>query len=518
MENKTVIIIGAGPAGLTTAYKLLKSDKNINLIIIEEDSRVGGLSKTIYDENGNGTDIGPHRFHSKNEEVMELWSEILPFQSAPAKDDILVGRKIDFDGYAADPEKTDKVFLKRKRFSRIYYKKHFLDYPIKLKLTLLFALGIPTTVVAGFSYLKSCVHKIPETNLESFMINRFGRVLYKLFFESYTQKVWGVHPSNISKDWGSQRIKGISLVKVLVNAILTPFNLIRKKEISLIEEYHYPKLGSSQLWEMMAEEIDKLGGKILLNTKVTDVVKKDNRIVFVKVINSEMNVVNEIYGDIFVSSMSVKELLINMNEVPNYVTSIAEGLVYRDFILVNFLVSKINLRNNTSCQTVNNIAPDSWIYLQDVDVTAGRLDIMNNFSPYIVKNFKEDVVINMEYFCDEKDDFWAMDDKDIIKVAIKELKKLNIVMEADVKMSRVIRIKKAYPSYFGSYNSFATLKNYLNMIDNLYCIGRNGQHKYNNMDHSVLSGIIAARIIQQKSSKNELWDVNTDSDYQEIKK
>lgn len=379
-------------------------------------------------------------------------------------------------------------------------------------------MGIPTTIVAGFSYLKSCFHKVPETNLETFMINRFGKVLYELFFEGYTQKVWGVHPSKISKDWGSQRIKGISLLKVLANAILAPLNLIKKKETSLIDEYHYPKLGSSQLWETMADFIKQNGGEIILNTSVKEIHKSENKIISLKTINVETNEEKIIDGDLFVSSMPIKDFLTNMNDVPNDIRETAQRLVYRDFIFVNYVVSKINLKNNTDCPTVNNIAPDSWIYLQDNGITAGRLDIMNNFSPYIIKNYKDEVVINMEYFCNENDKFWNTNDEDLVKFGIQELKKLNVLDYDDIKSSRVVRVKKAYPSYFGAYDNFNQIKEYLNSLSNLYCVGRNGQHKYNNMDHSVLSGIVAARTIIRNSDKKDLWEVNTDSEYQEIKK
>ncbi len=516
--KKRVVIIGAGPAGLCAAYELLDANPNIELIIIESENKVGGLAKTIYDENGNGTDIGPHRFHSKNEDVLNFWDKFLLPQNAPAIDDIMLNRKIEFNSLGADPEKADKVFLKRKRFSRIFYKNCFIDYPIKLKPSTILAMGIPTTIIAGFSYLKSCIKKLPETNLETFMINRFGKVLYELFFEGYTQKVWGVHPSKISKDWGSQRIKGISLINILKNAILSPLKLVKNKEVSLIDEYSYPKWGASQLWEIISDEIKIRGGKILLNTEVKELVKADNKICAVKVFNKDKNTFEEILGDIFISSMPIKELLCNMNEVPENIKDIASKLVYRDFILVNYIVSKFNLKNNTKSPTINDIAPDSWIYLQDNGIHAGRLDIMNNFSPYLVKNLKEDIVINLEYFCNENDDFWNKDDSEIINFGVSELDKLKAVKKEDIKSSKVIRVKKAYPSYFGSYDKFDLLKDYINSIDNLYCIGRNGSHKYNNMDHSVLSGIVVSRVLNQSLNKNLLWDINTDSEYQETKK
>ena len=517
MDKKRVIIIGGGAAGLTAAYRILEASNQYVPIIIEADDKVGGLAKTVFDEYGNGTDIGPHRFFSKNNEVINFWKKIFPFQNAPSVDDILLKREMCLSETGEDPQKTDNVFLIRKRFSRIYYKKHFIDYPIKLRLSTISAIRLLKTFSAGMSYICSVFRKLPEANLESFMINRFGKVLYRLFFEGYTQKVWGVHPSAISKDWGVQRIKGISLLGILYNAILSPFNLIKKKETSLIEEYYYPKMGSSSLWEAMADKIRQNGGVILLNTRVNQIVKNNNKIVSVNVTNDKTGKTEEISADIFISSMPVKDLLTNMNDVSDEIYNIADKLCYRDYILANYVVSNINLKNNTKWPTINNIAPDSWIYLQDNGIHAGRLDIMNNFSPYIISDFKNNFVINMEYFCNENDEFWNKDDCYIKEFGLEELKNLNILDNDNVKSSRIIRIKKAYPSYFGSYDSFYKIKDYINSIENLYCIGRNGQHKYNNMDHSILSGMVVSRIITQNHDKNILWDINTESDYQETK-
>lgn len=516
MRNKIAIIIGAGAAGLSAAYYLLKLSTDIKPVIIEQDSCVGGLAKTLFN-NGNGTDIGGHRFFTKNSEVFEFWKKFLPVAGYPAQDDIYLKRNIEIDEKGDNPEKDDKVFLKRKRFSRIYYQNHLIDYPIKLNLETIFAMGLKKTVKAGFSYLKSCVNKVPETNLETFMINRFGKVLYELFFEKNTQKIWGIHPALISKEWGHQRIKGISLSKVLLNALIMPFKGHAKKEISLIEEYYYPKYGSSQLFDTIAEEVIKNGGEIILDTRVVSIEKSGDKISSVKTYNKNTNEEKIINADFFLSSMPVKELIEGMNDVPESISDIALNLQYRDFILANFVCKKVLLKNNTNYPTVKNICPDSWIYLQDDGIKAGRLNIMNHFSPYIINDFKEDFVINLEYFCNEDDEFWSKSDEDIVDFAKNELEKLNIAYREDIKFSKCIRYKKAYPSYFGSYENFDKIKEYLNGIKNLYCIGRNGQHKYNNMDHSILSGIEAAKIIVKNTSKETLWEVNTDKEYQEIK-
>lgn len=510
-NKKTAIIIGAGPAGLSAACKLL-DETDIKPVVIEKADAVGGISKTVFYDK-NGTDIGPHRFFTKSIEVMNFITNFLPIQGKPAKDDILLDRKFEIsDG--ADPENEDLVLLKRKRFSRIYYLKKFFDYPISLKFKLFINLGLIRTLKIGFSYIKSCFIKRKEESLEDFMINHFGRVLYELFFEKYTQKVWGKHPSQIPKDWGSQRIKGVSLFKILLKAVLAPFNKIIKKESerSLVEEYYYPKFGASQLWNLMAEKVIKSGGEIRYNSKVEKFYNNDKHIYSVVLDNGE-----EIKADYVISSMPVKDLIEGMEYVPDDVKNIASNLEYRNYILVSLIASKVNLKNDTKYPTVNNIAPDGWIYMQEEDIKAGRLHIMNNFTPYVIDDFKNKVVINLEYFCSVGDEFWTKSQNDMINFGISELEKLNIIKKEDVLSSKYISVDKAYPAYFGVYKDFDTVKNYLNKFDNIYCIGRNGQHKYNNMDHSILSGIRAVDVIKNNLNIELLWEVNTDKDYQETK-
>ena len=512
--SKKAIIIGAGPAGLTTAYTLLK-ETDIKPIIIEELDCVGGIARTVF-YNGNGIDLGGHRLFSKSQTILDLWEELMPLQGKPPIDDKILGRCITVSENGPDPDEADIVMLKRKRLSRIYYLKKFFNYPISLSLKTILNMGIIRTAKAGFSYIKSCFIKRKEKSLEDFMINRFGLVLYKTFFEKYTQKVWGLHPRQISKEWGEQRIKGLSLSKAIINAILSPLHLIsnKKKETSLIDEFFYPKYGCGQLWNIMAEKIVQMGGEIRYNSRVIGFKNNPNKINEVKIIGGygEEYFLN---ADYVFSSMPVKELISGLEQVPDEVKNIAKNLPYRDYILAGFYLDKFNLKNNTKTKTINNICPDSWIYLQDDDLTAGRLQIMNNWSPYLVQDFQNKVFISLEYFATEGDELWSKTEDDMYKIALDDIKKLDLTEEKHILDKVIVKVKKAYPAYFGVYSEFDTVKNYLKQFDNLYCIGRNGQHKYNNMDHSMLSGIEAVNCIKNGTDKNILWEVNTEKEYHE---
>lgn len=515
MADKTAIIIGAGPAGLTAAYELLKNTDIIPLIL-EESEFIGGISRTAQ-HNGNRIDIGGHRFFSKNEKVNELWQELMPLQGAPSFDDIKTGTTKDLSPSGPDPETEDKVFLIRNRVSRIYYLRKFFDYPITLKPETFINMGFSRTMKAGFGYLHSCFSKREETSLENFYINRFGKPLYEMFFEDYTEKLWGINPSHIAADWGAQRVKGLSLTKAVLNVITKPFKKKEDRETSLIEQFYYPKKGPGQLWEALADEVEKMGGKILKNNCVKTIHIKDKKIEYVGVETPDGVV--EYKADYFISTMPVKDLVNGMGEeVPSLVREIAGDLPYRDFITVGLLVDKLLLENKTKHKTLGNIVPDCWIYIQERDVKLGRLQIFNNWSPYMVKDPENTVWIGLEYFCNEGDEYWNMSDSDFIDFAIDELKKIGIIDNSAVKDSVRIKIKKAYPAYFGSYKDFDKVREYLDSIDNLYCIGRNGMHRYNNMDHSMLTAIHAVDCIKNPSlSKSFIWDVNTEQEYHEEK-
>ena len=365
-------------------------------------------------------------------------------------------------------------------------------------------MGLKRTIKAGFSYIKSAIFKRKENNLEDFMINRFGKVLYSMFFEAYTEKVWGRHPRNISKEWGEQRIKGLSLIKAVLNAL----HLTKKKETTLIEEFSYPKYGCGQLWNLMAGKITELGGEIHYNSEVVGICNDDNKIYSVKIKeNCEEKYID---ADYFLSSMPVKDLVCGMTNKNEEVAKLASGLPYRDYMLVGLYLNDLNLKEN------GKLTHDCWIYIQEPDVKLGRMQIMNNWSPYLVKD-KDKVFISLEYFCNEGDEYWNMSDEDFINMAIEETAKLGIIKKEDVINSMRLKVQKAYPAYFDSYSDFDKIKEYLDKFENLYCIGRNGQHRYNNMDHSMLTGIEAVKAVKGESDKSVLWNINAEQEYHESK-
>lgn len=514
--SKEIYIIGAGPAGLAVAYYLLKNTE-YKPTIIEESCYIGGISRTHH-YNGNCMDLGGHRFFTKDDEVLKFWEEIFPIQEMPSKDDILLNRTEKFSDSGHNPETEDELFLKRNRLSRIYFLKKFFDYPISFKFETFKNLGFLNLMKAGFGYLFSCVHKRKELSLEDFYINRFGRPLYEMFFEDYTEKLWGVHPSQIEPDWGAQRVKGLSLLGIVKNCLLKPFRKTGKQvETSLIEEFMYPKKGPGQFYEVVAEKIKAMGGKILLNERVVKFDFNGENISKIHTINNENE--EKIYDcDTVFSSMPVKDLVCAFNnDCDERTKEIAQNLPYRDFMTLGLLVKKFAIKNNSKYKTVSDIIPDCWIYIQERNVKIGRLQIFNNWSPYLVQDLENTVWLGLEYFCSEGDKLWTMKDEDFSKFAIEELAKIGIILEEDVLDSVVVRVKKAYPAYFGSYKEFPKVQEYLNKINNLYCVGRNGQHRYNNMDHSILTGFEACRVFLNNSDKSKIWNVNTEKEYHESK-
>ena len=513
---KKALIIGAGPAGLTAAYELLTKARDIEVVVFEESDCFGGISKTV-NYKGNRMDMGGHRFFSKIPEVNEWWDNMLPMQGAPTYDDIVLKREMPVHKGGPDPEKEDRVMLTRHRVSRILFDTKFYDYPISLKPETFKNFGVLTTLKVGFSYLGSMFHKLPEDNLENFYINCFGRKLYSMFFEYYTENLWGRHPSEIDASWGAQRTKGLSIMGILKDFFGKLFKVKnRKVNTSLIEEFKYPKLGPGQLWDVTAAEVEKLGGTIIKNAKVTKLHKNaDNVLTSLTYEKDGQEFTME--GDYFISSMPVKDLVGGMNDVPAEPARIAKGLPYRDYMTLGVLVPKINLVNKTNIKTINNIVPDCWVYVQDRNVKLGRFQIYNNWSPYMIKDLEHTVWIGLEYFVNEGDEYWNMTEEEFAKIGVSEMVKLGLIDSPDVVLDvHMEKVKKAYPAYFDTYDEMDRLIEYLSGIENLYCVGRNGQHRYNNIDHSMVTSFEAVKnIISGTKDKKNIWSVNTEQEYHE---
>ena len=498
---KNVLIIGAGPAGLTAAYELLSKSHDCTVTVFEESECMGGISRTV-NHNGNLMDTGPHRFFSKVQEVNDWWENLMPSQGALPYDYKTLGQSSQLTPGGPDPEHTDRVMLRRNRLTRIFFNRKFFDYPISLKFSTIRNMGFFTTLVAGFSYLKSALHKRPDS----------------MFFEYYTENLWGRHPSEISPEWGAQRVKGLSITAILRDILGKLFHAKnRHVETSLIEEFSYPKLGAGQIWEIAAEEIKRMGGQIITGAKVTGLHVHDNAITELVYTKDGQDFTES--ADIVISSMPVKDLIAGMNDVPGHIAHIASGLPYRDYRIAGVLVKNFCLKNDTQTKTLGGIIPDEWIYVQDRDVKVGRIVIFNNWSPYMVKDINNTVWLGLEYFCSEGDKFWSMSDEDFCELAVSEMLKMGLIASRDdVLDTHAERVKKAYPAYFDTYEHMDELRAYLDSITNLYCVGRNGQHRYNNIDHSMCTAFEAVRnILSGRTDKSNIWNVNTEKEYHESK-
>ena len=528
MKQQTAIIIGAGPAGLTTAYELLQKT-NIKPIVYEASGDIGGISKTV-NYKGNRIDIGGHRFFSKSDRVMAWWNAILPIEKTSASKTFTLkyqGKERAMPGgKGVDPKKTDDVMLVRSRLSRIYYGGKFYNYPVTLEATTIKNLGPLRMAKMGLSYIVARLHPLPEKSLEEFYVNRFGRELYNTFFRDYTEKVWGVPCKEIAPDWGAQRVKGLSVTKALTHALKKQFSRPSKTslnqkntETSLIEYFLYPKLGPGHMWETVAKLVKKQGADVHMNHVITGIHVKGDNVVSVSVKDTKTGKTEKVHGDYFFSTMPVKELIADLDgvTVPKSVRDIADKLPYRDFITVGLLLKNMKIHNETDRKTKGNIIPDNWIYIQEPGVKVGRLQIFNNWSPYLVKN-DGNIWIGMEYFVNEGDELWTKSDKDMASFGIEELASIGVIDPADVLDSTVIRMKKTYPAYFGTYAQIDKVRKFVDKFDNLYLLGRNGQHHYNNQDHSMLTAMVAVEnIIDGRHDKDNVWSVNAEQEYHEQK-
>ncbi len=526
MTQKRAIIVGAGPAGLTAAIELQRRS-GIQPILIEASQQVGGISRTVRYK-GNRMDIGGHRFFSKSDRVMRWWLDLMPVEAGDAEKGELCyqgqQREIPAPATVHDPHTEDLVMLVRQRKSRIYFLRRFFDYPISLTAATFRNLGLARTFRCGVSYLRSALlPQRKERSLEDFIINRFGKQLYLTFFKSYTEKVWGVPCHEISAEWGAQRIKGLSLKGVVTHFLKKTFGpkqhggIAQKKiETSLIEKFLYPKLGPGQLWEHTADLVRGAGGEIHFGIHVERIHVAANKVVSVEGVNETGQCVTFL-GDYFFSTMPVRDLIRAISapakeKVPAEVIEVSEGLMYRDFITVGLLVSRLAVTEKDGSPL-----KDNWIYIQEPDVVVGRLQIFNNWSPWLVAG-QDKVWIGLEYFCNDTDPLWKLSDAEMEKFAIAEIAKIGILRAEDVEDAHVVRVPKTYPAYFGSYDRFDLIRNYTDSFENLFLVGRNGMHKYNNQDHSMLTAMTAVEnIVNGVTTKDNIWAINTEMEYHEEK-
>jgi protoporphyrinogen oxidase len=466
--DKRVVIIGAGPAGLTAAYVLSKQD--VPAIVLEADRTVGGIARTV-SYKGYLFDIGGHRFFTKWDEVNQIWHEILGSQ-----------------------------FLERPRLSRIYYRKRFFFYPLRPR-NALFGLGLVESIRILTSYLWSQLFsERKEENLEQWVSNRFGRRLYEIFFKTYTEKVWGVPCTEIRAEWAAQRIKGLSLRTAVRNALLKQKNSNVK---TLIDRFHYPERGPGQMWELLTEYLRKRGYPVRLERPVTRICHNGKQVTHL--VTRGLQGEERFYGTDFISSMPIRDLINALEpSAPEEIRQAANRLRYRDFLIVSLVVNR------------REVMPDNWIYVHEPEVRVGRVQNFKNWSPAMVPDPNK-TCLGMEYFVFENDDLWSSPDDELVALAKREVAQLGLVRPEEIEDGAVVRMPKAYPMYDNGWSQqVETVRAYLEQnLPNLQLVGRNGMHKYNNQDHSMMTAICAAKNIL--GAKYDLWAINTEPEYHEEK-
>jgi protoporphyrinogen oxidase len=464
-DNKQVVIIGAGPAGLTAAYELAKCD--LNPIVLEKGDKVGGLARTEHYK-GFYFDMGGHRFFTKVDEVKKMWKEIL-----------------------------GEDFLHRPRLSRIYYNQKFFYYPLK-PINALIGLGLWESVLIMLSYLRWRLFPYRrEDSFEQWVTNRFGKRLFQTFCKADTEKVWGISCSELKAEWAAQRIKDLSLKTILLSMFFKPKNTIK----TLIDQFDYPRRGPGMMWNAVREQIEKRGGLVRLNSNVSGIRIREKCIDSVIVSNNGHKEI--IQGTDFISTMPVSEFIKKLDPPPpKAVLTAAEKLKYRDFVTVCLIVNK------------SNLFPDNWLYVHDPQVKVGRIQNFKNWSPHMVPDPTK-TSLGLEYFSTEGDQLWNMSDADLIELGKREVACIGLASPDDIEDGCVFRVPKAYPIYDSDYRDhLAIVRNFVGGLENYQTIGRNGLHRYNNQDHAMLTGMLAVRNLLH-GENNNLWSVNADQEYHE---
>ncbi len=481
--TRRTVIMGAGPAGLTAAYELMRY--HVPTVTLEKDPRfVGGISRTE-EHRGYRFDIGGHRFFSKSQEVEDFWTEILGDQ-----------------------------MLTRGRLSRIFYKGKYFDYPLKAS-NALFNMGPVETVRCISSYAWARVHPTRNPrNLEEWVTNQFGQRLFSIFFKTYTEKVWGISTKELSADWAAQRIKGLNLTEAIKNALLPP-----KKAKSgakgkggdrsaviktLIDEFRYPKHGPGEMWERVAQRLREGGNSVALGQEVLRVRHDGGRVTDVLVRDTATGQTDAVTGANFISTLPIRELIHTLEPAPPpAVIAAADQLKYRDFLTIAVVINR------------ENVFPDNWIYIHDPSVKVGRMQNFKSWSPYMTPD-EQTTCLGLEYFCFEGDGLWSSSDEDLVALARRELAQLGMCRPEEVQWGVVVRQPKAYPVYDDTYKQhLAVIRSWIEpALPNLALVGRNGMHHYNNQDHSMMTALLAARNIAT-GAHYDPWKVNTDAEYHE---
>lgn len=509
MIPKKIVIIGAGPAGLTAAYELAKSQK-YSICILEAEHSVGGISKTVRHQD-NLIDIGGHRFFSHSKKVLDWWLQFLPIVDTTSHMEISYHQ----ERQSLDEvilQKSEEAMLIRSRKSRIYFKKQLIDYPLKLNLRLLIALGLGSSARIMLGILRSRISPMKEVkNLEEFFINNFGKELYEIFFKEYTEKVWGKPCTELSADWGKQRIKTLKIRDIVLHSVLKwvmPQRKFKSQARTLTEKFLYPSKGPGMLWEKVADECQKMGVTLTKGSKVDGLHFQDNLVKSVSYSCHE-NLPQEMECDAIFSTMPINDLIRSMQtDIPSAVVSVSQSLEYRDFIIVGLELRELELLPEKGKKMVE----DNWLYIQDTGVKVGRLQLFNNWSPFMTTG--DHAWIGAEYFCKKGDEVWSMTDEALVDFALSELDSIGILSKHNFVSGKVVKCPKAYPSYTGSYNQLHLVQDFLESIPNLFLMGRNGLHKYNNQDHSMLTAFKAVELFEKNSnSKEEIWAIHSDDEY-----